>query len=147
VLRADGTTIATEYDESRQPVNFTDSDGARWSYTYDEAGLLSEVTGPCGEHAGYRHDLVERVSEYRDLLGRVTRTVLDRAGLPIEMAGPDGAVTRLRRDAPGRVVEITDPPGARAMLSWNIEGQPLERVLPDGAWSRLMADGPASRDA
>jgi RHS repeat-associated protein len=139
VHRPDGTTVATVYNQRRQPVTAVGVDGATWRYEYeDETGALSSVTGPDGARSEYRLDRENRVAESVDPLGRTTQIVLDRAGLPIEMAGPDGAATTLRRDAFGRVIEITDPLGARTKLTWSAEGRPLTRTVPGGGretWS------------
>ena len=132
VHRADGTTVATAYNEQRQPVSVTGPDGAQWRYEYDQTGALSAVDAPGGIRTEYRRDHEARMLEYLDPLGRATRILHDRVGLPIEFADASGAITRIRRDAFGRIVEITDPLGARTQLTWNIEGKPLTRTRTGG---------------
>jgi RHS repeat-associated protein len=115
-----GSTVSYTYDSYGRLRTSTDSDGFARTYDYDALNRVTRVTYPDGSYEQTVYDKLDPV-EFRDRLGRVTRTLYD----PLR-----------------RVVSVRDPLGRTISQQWCVCGS-LDALI-DGKkqttrWERDLA--------
>lgn len=110
-----------------------DSGTAVTSYSYDAAGLLTDIALPDGEQLHYEYDAAYRVILARDALGNTIRIIRDPYGKPLEtqLSDPSGvlAQTLVRSyDELGRLSKVLGHNGQQLTQRYDEEGYLLEQT-------------------
>lgn len=133
--------VRLSYRPAERRTVVTQADGGVWTYAYDEAGAVTEISGPCGARETIEYDDQGRVAAVTDEHGDVTRRVYDDRGallgtvLPAGEFAADGAAPRVRHPAHGRV-----PLGP---LQWEYGRVGLARAADAPAIDAPAIDAPA----
>ncbi|MEU6772070.1 DUF6531 domain-containing protein [Streptomyces sp. NPDC046759] len=104
------------------PTTRTDSDGARYEFTYDTELRLTGVTNPQGRTWSYTYDEAGRLTAETDFNGRTLTYVHDAAGQLVSRINGAGETLHLTRDAVGRVVEQRYESGAVTTFAYGPDG-------------------------
>lgn len=102
-------------------------------YTYDGAGLLTDIALPDGETLHYEYDAAYRLILARDAWGNTVRIIRDPYGKPLDTQVTDGAgalALTLQRtyDELGRVAKVLGNNGQQLIHRYDEEGYLLEQV-------------------
>jgi len=150
-----GAVTFQEWDDRARPRRRVLPSGAEFTFAYDDADRLVEVSSSAGGVTRYAYEGDERdPSEIVDPEGAVTQQAA-QDGLVRRIVDPDGVTrefefdadgnviaaidghgntTRLERDAAGRVTAAVTPLGRRSSFSYDDKGQLVERRIPGGSW-------------
>ena len=116
-LNADGTYTRTlkdgtaiEFDVNGLQTSKTDRNNNTFTYTYDSAGKLKDITGPVGK----------------------TTTLSYNSGLLESIIGPAGRTTLFEHDASGNLISITDPDDAVSTYTYNSDRLLTSKTVPTG---------------
>jgi len=95
VIDPNGLTTTLVYDV-RQRLISMDVGGELTTYSYDPAGLMTQVSQPNGATLAYRYDNAHRLIEVKDQLGNTRTYTLDTMGNRIkeELTDPNGQLAR-----------------------------------------------------
>lgn len=158
-------TINQTYDALDQRVRYVNGEDGVWSYTYDLAGNVTQISDPLGSVVQYRYDTQDRVTNITyptgstvdigyDTAGnlrtitlppnedgnRQTLTyVLDIAGNVLEMQN-GGSITRYEYDALGNAVRRTQPDGSVTEYAYDAAGRLIAVRYADGETLRYSYD-------
>ncbi|MFJ9617976.1 RHS repeat-associated core domain-containing protein [Streptomyces noursei] len=171
---ADSAGRATRfaYDEAGRIVSWTDSNGSRYDYVYDDrnrcvaqggvdghvsmrlsydqtdpaTGLrVTTATDSLGHTSRYLvNDALQVVAEI-DPLGGTVRTERDRYDRVLATTDALGRVTRFAYDEAGNVVSLTRPDGLATTATYNALNLPVEITDPDGGICRQTYDERGNR--
>lgn len=102
-------------------------------YTYDGAGLLSDISLPDGESLHYEYDAAYRLVLARDVLGNTIQISRDPMGKPLSTTVMDGSgslamTLRQTYDELGRVATVWGNNGQQLRYRYDEEGYLLEQV-------------------
>jgi RHS repeat-associated protein len=124
------------YDQTGQTTSVTTADGtpdsATTTYTYDAAGLVTQVTDPLGHNTAYTYDAADYVQNMTDALGAVTTYTHNNAGQVATETDPLGHQTSYSYDARGRVVMTTYADGTTTQQSYDGQGNVLSSTDQNG---------------
>ncbi len=129
---------------STKTVTKTDSLNSRWTYVYNDQGLITRATNPLNNSISYTYDANGLALSHTDELGKVWTATYDSLGRPTSRTNPlgettrfdysgtntkpvkitssSGRVTQIAYDGRFNPVAITDPAGAVSRLKWNTKG-------------------------
>lgn len=135
-------TIQIEFDSLGRRRGVIDSMLGRWSYTYDQAGLVETATDPGGATASYKYDAIGRVlrktysgpglatqtsdfryDSYREGIGKLTSRV-----------DSSGTATWLY-DVTGKVISTIRSVGEKTYVTqqaYDEDGNLTQKIYPDG---------------
>ncbi|MEU7340060.1 putative T7SS-secreted protein [Streptomyces sp. NPDC007074] len=174
VTRPSGAVTTFLYDEHRRVIAWTDSNGHRYDYVYDDAHRVVAEGGEAGHvqitlsytgpdpATGHRTTALTtadgrttrhligpgcRVLATTDALGRTTRFRYDPSGNLLSRTDPLGATTSFGYDEDGRLLTVTDPDGGEQRLVRGPFGLPVEAVGPDGSRRTYEYDAFGNRTA
>jgi RHS repeat-associated protein len=134
-----GLQLRFEYDARLRVVSWTDSNGSRYSYTYDEEDRCIAEGGVAGHYTlslAYEgtdpafpgmHVTTAMTGE-----GHVSKYVVNDACLIVAEIDPNGAVTRVEYDDSRHVTARVDPLGNRTHMVNDDFGLPTRVIRPDG---------------
>ena len=127
-------TVAYSYDANDQLLTVTDWDARTTTYSYDDAGRLSDgVAYPNGISATYTYDNANRITaiSYDDAGGTIASFsyTLDAVGNRLTMVDADGT-TSYTYDDLNRLASVSYPSGAPASVSYTYDlmGNRLTKV-------------------
>ncbi|MET8828240.1 putative T7SS-secreted protein [Streptomyces sp. NPDC004610] len=174
VTRPSGATTVFRYDDHHRVTSWTDSNGHRYDYAYDDrdrvvaeggearhVAITLDYTEPDPE-TGHRTTVLTtadgratrhlvgpgcRILATTDALGRTTRFHHDRAGRLLSRTDPLGATTAFTHDDEGRLLTATRPDGTRLTVTRGPFGLPTRIVGPDGAATTYAYDERGNRTA
>ncbi|WP_243274575.1 putative T7SS-secreted protein [Streptomyces albus subsp. chlorinus] len=138
VVNSSGLPLRFEYDDELRVVSWTDTNGRRYDYVYDNLHRCIAEGGTEG-HVQVRidYDGVDGATGYKVTTltsadGHATRTLFDQRGLAVGEVDPLGHSTRTRRDACNRPLSHTDPLGRTTTFAYDEAGRIREVTRPDG---------------
>ncbi|MFD9405705.1 putative T7SS-secreted protein [Streptomyces sp. NPDC059989] len=172
ITNSSGLPLRLTYDDRARITSWTDTNGSRYDYAYDEQNRCVAEAGEAG-HIGltFRYDEVDPATRHRvtrmttaaghtrrylideryrvaaetDPLGAVTHYAYDGHGRQIARTDPLGHTTRTAYDDEGRLVSVIRPDGREARAEYNELGRPVKVVTPDGAVVRQTFDERGNR--
>ncbi|MFJ9799775.1 putative T7SS-secreted protein [Streptomyces sp. NPDC101145] len=172
VINSSGLPLRFTYDERARVTSWTDRNGSRYDYAYDdrdrcvaeggEAGHIAlrltydetdpetghrvtTVTTPQGATRRYLINDAHQVVADIDPLGAVTRYERDRYNRLLSRTDPLGRTTRFTYDDAGNLTAVTRPDGRRTTAEYNELGLPVRIVHPDGRVVRQTYDERGNR--
>ncbi|MBH5336704.1 RHS repeat protein [Streptomyces pactum] len=161
VTGSSGIPLRFTYDDEHRVIAWTDTNGSRYDYVYDnqdrciaeggEAGHLSlrisydgtdaatghrvtTVTTAEGHTSRYLVNDLSQVVAVTDPLGHTTRTRYDRYGHVLTRTDALGSTTTYTYDDAGRPTGVTGPDGTRSTVVYDDLGLPTALTGPDGTW-------------
>ena len=174
VVNSSGLPLRFEYDDDARVISWTDTNGRRYDYVYDNVHRVIAEGGTAG-HMQVRIDYDGRdsVTGHKvttltsaaghatrtlfdehgqavgeiDALGHRTRTERDAFNRPLSHTDALGHTTRFTYDEAGRLATITRPDAATVTITRNALGLPLATTDPDGAVWRQEWDEHGNRTA
>lgn len=172
VVNSSGRPLRFGCDEHGRITSWTDTNGSRFDYVYDDQDRCTYQSGANGhlettftwddvdpstglrlttltdgEGHTQRHlinDRAQRVAEI-DPLGSVSRFAYDRHNRLLSRTDPLGNVTRSTYDEHGRMTALERPDGRRARAEYNALGLPTRIVGTDGNVTRQTFDERGNR--
>ncbi|MEU9796007.1 putative T7SS-secreted protein [Streptomyces sparsogenes] len=160
VTNSFGLPLRFEYDMERRIIAWTDTNGRRYDYVYDnrdrciaEGGEAGHIAlridyGPVDERTGHRVTTVTtseghatrylvndrcQVIAVTDPLGHTTHTHRDRHGRILSRTDALGRTTGYTYDTAGRLTSVATPDGQRRTAVHNDLGLPVKFTHADGA--------------
>ncbi|MFF7328570.1 putative T7SS-secreted protein [Streptomyces sp. NPDC008150] len=167
VTKPSGATTVFLYDERHRVVAWTDSNGHRYDYAYDDQDRVIAEGGEAGhvritlaygapdpatglrtttlttaDGRVTRHEIGahSRITATTDALGRTARFHHDADGNLVSRTDPLGATTRFEYDAEGRAVRIVRADGSEVRVERGESGLPVEVTGPDGTRTEYEYD-------
>ncbi|MFE6775245.1 putative T7SS-secreted protein [Streptomyces sp. NPDC057702] len=174
VTNSSGRPLRFDYDDERRVIAWTDTNGSRYDYAYDnqhrcvaeggEAGhvairvdyddrdettghRVTTVTTRTGHRTRYLVNDALQIVATTDPLGHTVRQEHDRYDRPLSHTDALGRVTRLRYDTAGHLVSVLRPDGREATLTHNDLGLPTTTTAADGATWHHAYDARGNRTA
>ena len=124
VLRADGTSMLSEYGEDGRMTRMQDCEGAEVFYGYTD-GKLSEVTGADGGTVRFDYNEKGLVSRKTEPSGAATAYEYDDAGRLIRKTDPLGHATCFEYDGCNRKTRVIGADGTEKRFTYDFYGHPL----------------------
>ncbi|MEV0486291.1 putative T7SS-secreted protein [Streptomyces sp. NPDC050508] len=142
VTNSSGIPLHFGCDEHGRITSWTDTNGSRFDYVYDDEDRCTHQSGVAGHlNSTFTYDTTDpetghRVTAITDSLGHTARyQVNDRAQVTAEI-DETGSVTRYRRDRHNRLLSRTDPLGHTTAFHYDETGNLLTVTRPDGREAR-----------
>ncbi|MEU0375517.1 DUF6531 domain-containing protein, partial [Streptomyces sp. NPDC006283] len=138
VTNSSGLPLRFGYDERARITSWTDTNGSRYDYIYDDQDRCIAESGADGhmalrlDYAGVDEETGLRVTTTTTTAGAVSRFVINDAHQVVKDIDPLGAVTRYERDRYNRLLSRTDPLGRTTRFEYDEAGHPVVIVRPDG---------------
>ncbi|MFB6699013.1 putative T7SS-secreted protein [Streptomyces rubiginosohelvolus] len=139
VTKPSGAVLAFTYDDHRRVTGWTDSNGRRYDYVYDDR---DRVIAEGGEHGhlqvviGYGEpdpSTGHRVTTLTNPQGHSTRYLIDDSCRIVASTDALGHTTRFTYDPRGNMVSRTDPLGRTTSFAHDDNGRPTTVIRPDGS--------------
>ncbi|MFJ5301563.1 putative T7SS-secreted protein [Streptomyces sp. NPDC088350] len=142
VTNSSGRPLHFGCDEHGRITSWTDTNGSRFDYVYDDRDRCTSQSGAAGHLSStFTYDTTDpetgqRVTAITDSFGHTARYLVnDRAQVTAEIDGT-GAVTRYRRDRRNRLLSQTDALGHTTAFRYDESGNLLTVTRPDGRATR-----------
>ncbi|MFI1397561.1 putative T7SS-secreted protein [Streptomyces sp. NPDC020681] len=138
VINSSGLPLQFAYDERARVTSWTDTNGSRYEYGYDERDRCIAEGGIAGHMAlsvdydGVDADTGLRVTTATNSSGAVRRYLINEAHQVVAEIHPLGAVTRYERDRYNRLLSRTDPLGRTTRFEYDEAGHLTSVIRPDG---------------
>ncbi|MBW8800335.1 MAG: RHS repeat protein [Streptomyces sp.] len=139
VVNSSGRALTFTYDERLRITSWTDRNGSRYSYAYDDRDRCVSQLGEAGHLAGtFAYDGADpawpgrRVTTYATADGSVSRFVVNDDSQVVAEIDPLGNTTRAEYDRDHHLLSRTDALGAVTRYENNAVGKPTRVTLPDG---------------
>ncbi|MEV7972167.1 RHS repeat-associated core domain-containing protein [Cellulomonas sp. NPDC089187] len=116
-------------------VVYTDNEGRKSTYRYDQRYRIVEVVDAAGRTQTYEYDQADRITRKVDENGRATGYTYDAAGNVLTETAADGSVQSWTYDAHGEVTSHTDSGGqedADRTTAWGLSDRGLTESV---AWA------------
>ncbi|MET8579915.1 putative T7SS-secreted protein [Streptomyces collinus] len=160
VVNSSGMPLRFGYDDRARIVSWTDTNGRRFDYAYDEhdrcvgqsgseghvnsrfryePGTTTVVSG-LGHVRRYAVDARRHVVSETDANGATTHFERDRYNRLVSRVDPLGRTTAAEYDGHGRVTSVSRPDGRRTTVEYNALGLPVLVTRPDGSKVRREYD-------
>ncbi|MFI6459136.1 putative T7SS-secreted protein [Streptomyces sp. NPDC050538] len=142
VTNSSGIPLHFACDEHGRITSWTDTNGSRFDYVYDDRDRCTHQSGVAGHlNSTFAYDTTDpetgdRVTAITNSPGHTARYLInDRAQVTAEI-DETGSVTRYRRDRHNRLLSRTDPLGHTTAFRYDETGNLLTVTRPDGRESR-----------
>ncbi|WP_406304448.1 DUF6531 domain-containing protein [Streptomyces sp. NBC_00885] len=138
VINSSGLPLKFGYDERARVTSWTDTNGSRYEYTYDDRDRCIAEGGAEGHMAlrvdydGIDPETGLRVTTTTTTSGATHRYVINDAHQVISEIDALGAVTRYERDRHNRLLSHTDALGRSTRFGYDEKGRLTTVVRPDG---------------
>ncbi|MFG2716570.1 putative T7SS-secreted protein [Streptomyces goshikiensis] len=138
VTNSSGLPMRLAYDDRRRITSWTDTNGSRYDYVYDDQDRCVAEGGTEGHLAlTLTYDTRDpetnhRVTTVTTADGHTRRYVINERCRVVAEVDPLGAVTRYQYDSVGRVISRTDPLGATSLQEYDEAGRITRSIRPDG---------------
>ncbi|MCQ0023388.1 DUF6531 domain-containing protein [Streptomyces somaliensis DSM 40738] len=146
VVDSSGLPLRFAYDDRGRITFWTDRNGSRYDYVYDDLDRCVAQGGADG-HLAHRltYDEVDpetghRVTTVTTPAGATRRYLVNGAHQIVAETDPLGATTRYERDHRNRLLSRTDPLGLTTRFAYDERGNLTEVVHPDGRSTRADHD-------
>ncbi|MFE4856895.1 RHS repeat-associated core domain-containing protein [Streptomyces sp. NPDC056670] len=155
VVNSLGAQARYEHDHTDRITAWTDANGHRYAYTYDENGRVLRGDGPqgalsaafayhplrratvvtdsLGHRTEYHYDRHHHITKTVDPLGGSVLTEHDRNGQLLARTDELCHTSRCTLDAQGNVARVDHSDGTSLSARYNAFHQPVETVQPSGA--------------
>ncbi|MFE2882549.1 putative T7SS-secreted protein [Streptomyces sp. NPDC059272] len=142
VTNSSGIPLHFGCDAHGRITSWTDTNGSRFDYVYDDRDRCTHQSGAAGHlDSAFAYDTTDpetgdRVTAITNSLGHTARYLVnDRAQVTAEI-DETGSVTRYRRDRRNRLLSRTDPLGRTTAFRYDEAGNLLTVTRPDGREAR-----------
>ncbi|MEU3978856.1 putative T7SS-secreted protein [Streptomyces sp. NPDC026672] len=148
VTRPSGATTTFAHDEYHRVIAWTDSNGRRYDYAYDEQDRVVAEGGEAGHvqitltYTGPDPTTGHRSTTLTTADGRSTRHLIGSGSRILATTDALGHTTRFHHDPSGNLLSRTDPLGAGTAFGYDEDGRLVSAVRPDGTELRV-ARGPS----
>ncbi|MER7106238.1 putative T7SS-secreted protein [Streptomyces sp. NPDC000229] len=138
VINSSGLPLRFAYDERGRVTSWTDTNGSRYDYVYDEQDRCIAEGGAEGHVAlrlnydGTDPETGLQVTTAITSSGAVHRYVINESHQIVAEIDPLGATTRFERDRYNRLLSRTDPLGRTTRFEYDESGHPTVVHRPDG---------------
>ncbi|MFF3258745.1 putative T7SS-secreted protein [Streptomyces sp. NPDC002932] len=138
VINSSELPLRFSYDNRGRVTSWTDTNGSRYDYSYDDRDRCIAEGGAAGHMAlrldydGTDPESGMRVTTVTSSSGAVHRYVINDSHQVVAETDPLGATTRFERDRYNRMLSRTDPLGRTTRFGYNDSGQLISVVSPDG---------------
>ncbi|MFE5911367.1 putative T7SS-secreted protein [Streptomyces wedmorensis] len=146
VTNSSGRPLRFGCDEHGRITSWTDTNGSRYDYVYDDRDRCTYQSGSNGHlEATFTWDDIDpatglRLTTFTDGLGNTERHLInDRAQVVAEIDAL-GAVTRFEYDSRNRLLSRTDPLGHVSRSTYDEHGRMTVAERPDGRQARAEYD-------
>ncbi|TQK45214.1 RHS repeat-associated protein [Streptomyces sp. SLBN-118] len=142
VINSSGLPLRFAYDERARVTSWTDTNGSRYEYNYDDRDRCIAEGGTEGhmalrlDYGGIDAETGLRVTTTTTSSGGVHRYLINEAHQVVAEIDPLGAVTRYERDRYNRLLSTTDPLDHHAQFDYDEAGNLVRVTRPDGRESR-----------
>ncbi|MFE4259258.1 putative T7SS-secreted protein [Streptomyces sp. NPDC056883] len=146
VTNSSGVPLRFTYDAVTRITAWTDTNGRRYEYAYDDLDRCVAEAGEAGHIAlTFGYDEVDpqtghRVTRMTTAAGHTRRYLIDDRYRVVAETDPLGAVSRYAYDGRGRRIAHTDPLGHTTRSTYDDAGRLLSYVRPDGREARAEYD-------
>ncbi|MEV8534016.1 putative T7SS-secreted protein [Streptomyces sp. NPDC051211] len=146
VTNSSGLPLRLTYDDRCRITSWTDTNGSRYDYAYDERDRCIAEGGAAGhlaltiDYDGTDPATGHRITTVTTSAGHIRRYLIDRRYRVLAETDPLGATTRFTYDRHGRLLTRTDPLGHTTACSYDEEGRLISVVRPDGRTTRAEYD-------
>ncbi|MFI1200621.1 RHS repeat-associated core domain-containing protein [Streptomyces sp. NPDC020883] len=144
VVNSSGLPLRFEYDGSGRVTSWTDTNGSRYEYQYDDQNRCIAEGGVEG-HLSLRINYDQsdpatglRMTTTTDSLGRTNRFLINDALQVVAEIDPLGGTVRTERDRYDRIVASTDQLGRTTRLTYDETGNVTSTQRPDGLASTAV---------
>lgn len=112
ITDANGAELGFTYaGDSERPSSFTDAEGNTRSYTYDDAGRITEATWPDGTALTFTYDADGNLTGSVNRRGDGVTSTYDAQGRLLSQSDGSAGATTYTYDAQGRLVSATNDQG------------------------------------
>ncbi|MFI9826988.1 DUF6531 domain-containing protein [Streptomyces sp. NPDC051913] len=139
VVNSSDQALKFTYDERLRLTSWTDRNGVRYAYTYDDQNRCVSQTGEHGYLGGtFTYDGADparsesRITTYTAADGAVTRFAVNDHSQVVATIDPLGNITRSAYDEHHHLLSRTDPLGNTTSYENDDLGRPVRVSLPDG---------------
>ncbi|MFE2288575.1 putative T7SS-secreted protein [Streptomyces sp. NPDC059443] len=138
VVNSSGRPLLLTYDERGRITSWTDTNGSRYDYVYDDQDRCIAEGGEAGHLAltltydGRDPATGHRVTAVTTADGHTRRYLIDERFRVVAEIDPLGAATRYQYDSAGRVISRTDALGATSFQEYDEAGRITRSIRPDG---------------
>ncbi|MDX2292794.1 MULTISPECIES: putative T7SS-secreted protein, partial [Streptomyces] len=146
VTNSSGRPLRFGCDEHGRITSWTDTNGSRFDYVYDDQDRCTYQSGANGHlETTFTWDDVDPATGLRSTTlttgsGRTERHLIDARSKVVAEIDPLGAVTRFTYDRHDRMLSRTDPLGHVSRTEYDGEGRPVLAERPDGRRVRVEYD-------
>ncbi|MFB7860721.1 putative T7SS-secreted protein [Streptomyces sp. NPDC056069] len=147
VVDSSGRPLLFGCDEHGRITSWTDTNGSRFEYCYDDQDRCTYQSGSNGHlETTFTWDDVDpetglRVTTLTDSLGHTERHLIDERAQVVAEIDALGAVTRSAYDRHNHLLSRTDPLGHVSRSTYDEQGRPTSMERPDGRRTRVEYDG------
>ncbi|WP_247745973.1 putative T7SS-secreted protein [Streptomyces oryzae] len=138
VTNSSGLPLRFEYDDEARLVSWTDTNGRRYDYVYDNLHRVIAEGGTAGhmqvriDYDGIDNATGHRVTTVTTAAGHATRHLFNERGQTVGQVGPLGHRTITERDAYNRPLSHTDALGRTTTFTYDEAGRLAAVRRPDG---------------
>ncbi len=136
--RKDGKTQSYTYNSANQVTLFTDYDGSKIGYTYNN-GDLTAVTYPDGTKDSYNYNSVHQVISHTDRKGNTENYKYDNAVLTA-YTDFNGNTYSYAYDSMNRCITAVAPDGNVSRITYSPNGEITSEISPDGSVTAYTLD-------
>lgn len=140
VCSADGSRTTYKWGPDGR-VEAVNSDGRVTQYRYDADGQVVAATYPGGQQWSWGYDAAQRLDQVTDPAGRAVELSRNGFGEVTAATNPAGKRWAYGWDDAGRLVSVTDPLGRRTRMSWDAAGNLVSMNSADGEELLVVTDG------
>lgn len=138
VTNSCGRPLRFGCDEHGRITSWTDTNGSRYDYVYDDLDRCVYQTGTNGHvESRFTWDDTDpatglRLTSMTDGLGHTKRFLVNERAQVVAEIDATGAVTQFERDRNNRLLSVTDPLGHISRSTYDESGRLTTEVRPDG---------------
>ncbi|MFJ5828003.1 putative T7SS-secreted protein [Streptomyces sp. NPDC093089] len=146
VVNSSGRPLQFGCDEHGRVTSWTDTNGSRFDYVYDDQDRCTYQSGTNGHfETHFTWDGVDaatglRLTTVTDGMGNTKRHLVNEHAQIVVEIDPLGAVTRFAYDRYNRLLSRTDPLGHTYSFTYDEQGRVVEAERPDGRRARVEYD-------
>ncbi|MEU2547047.1 putative T7SS-secreted protein [Streptomyces roseolus] len=146
VTNSSGRPLRFDCDEHGRITAWTDTNGSRFAYVYDDQDRCTYQSGADGHlETTFTWDGIDPATGLRTTTlttgsGRTERHLINDRSQVVAEIDPLGAVTRFTYDRRNRLLSRTDPLGHVSRTAYDREGRPVLAERPDGRQTRVEYD-------